>query len=410
MKDYIMILSICLLSLATLNAQGQEVPFKSSVMEGAVRQHLNINEGATISFSQLDTITFLDLSRRGVTDIQDLMLMPNLRVLNLSDNAVSDLRPLAVLDSLEYVNLSGNNLISINDLISSTASSMTVNVSFNRIKDFSLFCSVSPCEFTLNGTGLQLNDAAPYFDVYQLYADVSDTRVAKACYRGYTNMEADVTLKCGELNAHAVMDGYTNSVTLPYELGETTQVILSNGEVGDTTYVVPPKVYVVNAGEEVTINTALPESYQIGYLRTLHGTVEAEPKGDGSQGATLHYTAPSPLVADTLYMSYYEGNRIKGFAQMYFMSQDFYDGVKSLRQDNPMKMSLHDGVLSISGMSAHEKGITAVKVFDAMGRTLAMQTAKNQQSIEIPLPSNQTLVIVEVTYAGQRIVTKVAAR
>ena len=287
---------------------------------------------------------------------------------------------------------------------------MIVNVSFNNISDFSLFCSISSCDFTIDGTGLQQNEDAPYFDVYQLYADVSDTRVAKACYRGYTNMEADVTLKCGELSAHAVMDGYTNSVTLPYELGETTQVVLSNGEVGDTTYVVPPKVYVVNAGEEVTINTALPESYQIGYLRTLHGTIEAEPKGDGSQGATLHYTAPSPLVADTLYMSYYEGNRIKGFAQMYFMSQDFYDGVKSLRQDNPMKMSLHDGVLSISGMSAHEKGITAVKVFDAMGRTLAMQTAKNQQSIEIPLPSSQTLVIVEVTYAGQRIVTKVAAR
>ena len=409
MRNYIMIISLAMLSLAA-RVQGQEIKFMSPAVEKAVRQHLSINDETAISFSQLDTITYIDLSRRNVTDTKDLMLMPNLRIIDLSDNMVDDLRPIAMLDSLAYVDLSYNSLKSINDLSSSTAKNMIVNVAFNYIKDFSLFCSVLPCEFTLNGTGLQLNMDAPYFDVYQLYADVSDTRVANACYRGYTNMEADVTLKCGELNAHAVMDGYTNSVTLPYELGETTQVILTNGEVGDTTYVVPPKVYVVNAGEEVTINTALPESYQIGYLRTLHGTVEAEPKVDGSQGATLHYTAPSPLVADTLYMSYYEGNRIKGFAQMYFMSQDFYDGVKSLRQDNPMKMSLHDGVLSISGMSAQEKGITAVKVFDAMGRTLAMQTAKNQQSIEIPMPSSQTLVIVEVTYAGQRIVTKVAAR
>lgn len=408
MKNYIKIV-LALLCLVA-KAQGQDVNFVSPVVEKGVRQHLGISEDTAISFSQLDTITFLDLSRRGVTDIQDIKLMPNLRVIDLSDNAVKDLRPLAVLDSLEYVDLRYNSLKSINGLFFSTSKKMIVNVSFNNISDFSLFCSISSCDFTIDGTGLQQNEDAPYFDVYQLYADVSDTRVAKACYRGYTNMEADVTLKCGELSAHAVMDGYTNSVTLPYELGETTQVILTNGEVGDTTYVVPPKVYVVNAGDEVTINTALPESYQIGYLRTLHGTVEAEPKGDGSQGATLHYTAPSPLVADTLYMSYYEGNRIKGFAQMYFMSQDFYDGVKSLQQDNPMKMSLHDGVLSISGMSAHEKGITAVKVFDAMGRTLAMQTAKNQQSIEIPLPSSQTLVIVEVTYAGQRIVTKVAAR
>ncbi len=402
MRKFIMIISLAMLSLA-IKVQGQELRFISPVVEKGIRQHLNITEEETISFSQLDTITFLDLSRRGITNIQDLKLLPNLRTLDLSENMVDDLQPLAILDSLEWVDLSYNNLKSINDLFYSTSKNLTIDVSFNYIKDFSLFCSISLCNFTLDGAEHQLNKDAPYFDVYQLYADVSDTRVAKACYRGYTNMEADVTLKCGELNAHAVMDGYTNSVTLPYELGETTQVILSNGEVGDTTYIVPPKVYVVNAGDKVTINTALPESYQIGYLRALHGTVEAE-------GATLHYTAPSPLVADTLYMSYYEGNRIKGFAQMYFMSQDFYDGVKSLRQDNPMKMSLHDGVLSISGMSAQEKGITAVKVFDAMGRTLAMQTAKNQQSIEIPLPSSQTLVIVEVTYAGQRIVTKVAAR
>ena len=405
----IFIIIATLLIYETL-AFGQNMTFRSVEFEAGIRQHLGIGKEDAVTSVMLDTITKVDLSGLGITTIQDVELLPNVKYIDLSHNEIEDIAPLSLLDSLRFVNLSHNMLESINLLSFSQTEEMSVDVSFNYISDFSCFNTITPCIFSIAGAGLQQDKDAPYFDVYQLYADVSDTRVAKACYRGYTNMEADVTLKCGELNAHAVMDGYTNSVTLPYELGETTQVILSNGEVGDTTYVVPPKVYVVNAGEEVTINTALPESYQIGYLRTLHGTVEAEPKGDGSQGATLHYTAPSPLVADTLYMSYYEGNRIKGFAQMYFMSQDFYDGVKSLRQDNPMKMSLHDGVLSISGMSAHEKGITAVKVFDAMGRTLAMQTAKNQQSIEIPLPSNQTLVIVEVTYAGQRIVTKVAAR
>lgn len=400
MKNYIKIV-LALLCLVA-KAQGQDVNFVSPVVEKGVRQHLGISEDTAISFSQLDTITFLDLSRRGVTDIQDIKLMPNLRVIDLSDNAVKDLHPLAVLDSLEYVDLRYNSLKSINGLFFSTSKKMIVNVSFNNISDFSLFCSISSCDFTIDGTGLQQNEDAPYFDVYQLYADVNEAG-AMACYRGYTNMEADVTLKCRELNAQAVMDGYTNSVNLPYELDGTTQVVLSNGEAGDTTYVVPPTVHIVNGGDKVTIDTELPESYQIGYLRSLHGTVE-------SDGAKLHYTAPSPIVADTLYMSYYEGNRIRGFAQMYFMTQDFYDGVKDIKQDSPLKMSLHDGVLSIAGLPAQKESMAAVKVYDAMGRILAAPTPSDQQTISVMLPSNPGIVIVEVTYAGMHFVTKVAAK
>ena len=401
MKNYIKIV-LALLCLVA-KAQGQDVNFVSPVVEKGVRQHLGISEDTAISFSQLDTITFLDLSRRGVTDIQDIKLMPNLRVIDLSDNAVKDLRPLAVLDSLEYVDLRYNSLKSINGLFFSTSKKMIVNVSFNNISDFSLFCSISSCDFTIDGTGLQQNEDAPYFDVYQLYADIVDGATPKAYYRGYTNMDAAVSLRCGLLSAPAQMDGYTNSVTLLNVLDGTTQVTLSNGEVGDTTYIVPPSTHIVGAGEAVTINTELPESYQIGYLRALHGTVEAD-------GATLHYTAPSPIVADTLYMSYYEGNRIKGFAQMYFMSQDFYDGVKTVEQDNPLKMSLHNGVLSIAAPSTQKDGLTAVKVYDAMGRTLAVKTQDTGGDVVVALPKSSSVVIVEATYAGRHIVTKVAAR
>ena len=400
MKNYITI--VFALLCIVVKAEGQEVNFISPEVEKGIRQHLGFSDEEVISFSQLDTITILDLSRRNLTDVQDVMLMPKLRFLDLSDNMVHDLHPIAMLDSLEYVDLRYNNLKSINDLFSSTSKRMTVNVSFNNISDFSLFCSISSCDFTIDGTGLQQNENAPYFDVYQLYADVNDMRVAKACYRGYTNMEADVTLKSGGLDVHAVMDGYTNSVTLPYELDETTQIILSNGEVGDTTYVVPPTVHIVNGGDEVTIDTELPENYQIGYLRALHGTIETD-------GTTLHYTAPAPIVADTLYMSYHEGNRIRGFTQMYFMSQDFYDNIKTTQQDIPLNMSLHDGVLRITIPSIQKNGATVVKVFDAMGRTLAVKSQETGQEIDITLPKSLSVVIVEVTYAGHQFVTKVAS-
>jgi len=403
------IVQYIILLLTAVTASAQSVTFFSPEFEEGVKRYLNIEPSAAVTQQQTDTITEIDLSGFGIKDIRDVAYLPNVRTLDLSFNEIRDVAPLLLLDSLHNIDLRNNQLEDISELAFANTDSMEVNVAYNYITDFSRFYLPSNCDIRIAGMSAQKSKNVSYMDVYLFFADiVNDQPMIK--YRGYSNMEGQTMLDCGDTHVSAVLNGSYKTVKVSGEMASTTKATLSNGDKSSETYVVPPKVYVVNAGDEVTINTALPESYQIGYLRTLHGTVEAEPKGDGSQGATLHYTAPSPLVADTLYMSYYEGNRIKGFAQMYFMSQDFYDGVKSLRQDNPMKMSLHDGVLSISGMSAQEKGITAVKVFDAMGRTLAMQTTKNQQSIEIPLPSSQTLVIVEVTYAGQRIVTKVAAR
>lgn len=382
---------------------GQSIMFRSSKFEAGIRQHMGLGTEDAVTSTMLDTITKVDLSGLGITTIQDVELLPNIQWIDLSHNEIEDIAPLSLLDSLRFVNLSHNMLESISMLTFSQAEEMSVDVSFNYISDFSCFNTITPCIFSIAGAGLQQDKNAPFFDVYQLYADVNDDGTTKACWRGYTNMEADIKLKCSSLNVPASMDGYTNSVALPNALSSTARVILTNGEVGDTTYVVPPKHYPVQGGGEVTVDTNLPESYQIGYLRALYGTVKAE-------GTTLHYTAPSPVVADTLYMSYFEGSRIKGFAQMYFVSQDIYDDVKNIKQDNPLKMSLHDGMLSIACLPTQQKGITAVKVYDAMGRTLALQTFDNQQNVVVKLPSSPGIVIVEVTYAGQHVVTKVSAK
>ena len=394
---------IILFATMGLSAMAQKLTFHSAEFELGVKKHLGLSADADVIQSQADTITTIDLSGLGITDIRDAIYLPQVKEMNLSNNGIIDTFPLTVLDSLQLLNLCNNELESINPLVFSNAQKMQVLIAYNYINDFSFFLTPAKCQITLIGMGQQQEKDAPYFDVYQLYADVSDASVTRACYRGYTNMEANVTLRCGELNASALMDGYTNSVTLPYEIGATTQVILSNGEVGDTTYVVPPKVHIVQGGDEVTIDTELPESYQIGYLRALHGTVEAD-------GAMLHYTAPFPIVADTLYMSYYEGNRIRGFAQMYFMSQDFYDGVKTLQQDSPIEMSLHDGVLNITAPQAQKDAMTAVKVYDAMGRTLATKRQEGGRDIVITLPKSSSVVIVEITCADRHIVTKVSAK
>lgn len=383
--------------------QGQEVSFLSSAVEEGVRQHLGFTDEEQIGFAQLDSITTLDLSNRGITDVRDLIMIPKLRMLNLSDNGVEDLQPLAVLDSLEWVDLSYNGLKDINDLHHSSARNLTINVAFNHIRDFSLFGCFSMCHFILEGTGLQLNDHPLYFDVYDFYADVDDEDVPLVCYRGITNMEANATFECGSLHVPASMDGYTNSVILGDNLNMTTKAILSNDERGDTTWVVPPMTYEVMSGGEVTIDTELPETYEIGYLRALHGETTAD-------GTTLHYVAPTPAVADTLYLSYYEDERVKGFTQLYITSQQSPTEVKGVAQEPSLRMSLQSHSLHITGTQAQWEDVKAVKVYDAIGRLLAVETPDNNHDMVVHLPAKHPVVIVEVTFTKRCTVTKVAIK
>ena len=397
-----------MLLLSVTEALAQNVTFFSPEFEEGVKRHLNVEQGTPVIQQQTDTITEIDLSGLGIIDIRDVVYLPNVKNIDLSFNDISDVAPLLPLDSLQNVDLRGNQLENISELIFASSDSLVVNIAYNYIKDFSRFYLPSKCHISIIGMAAQKDKNAQYMDVYMFYADVMNGS-SVVNFRGYSNVTSGIFVDCAGTHSNAVLDGNFNTVRIAESLDGTARAILSNGEVGDTTYVVPPTVHIVNGGDEVTIDTELPENYQIGYMRALHGTVEAEPKVDGSQGATIHYTAPAPIVADTLYMSYHEGNRIRGFTQMYFMSQDFYDNIKTTQQDIPLNMSLHDGVLRITIPSIQKNGATVVKVFDAMGRTLAVKSQETGQEIDITLPKSLSVVIVEVTYAGHQFVTKVAS-
>ena len=397
-----------MLLLSVTEALAQNVTFFSPEFEEGVKRHLNVEQGTPVIQQQTDTITEIDLSGLGIIDIRDVVYLPNVKNIDLSFNDISDVAPLLPLDSLQNVDLRGNQLENISELIFASSDSLVVNIAYNYIKDFSRFYLPSKCHISIIGMAAQKDRNAQYMDVYMFYADVMNGS-SVVNFRGYSNVTSGIFVDCAGTHSNAVLDGNFNTVRIAESLDGTTRAILSNGEVGDTTYVVPPTVHIVNGGDEVTIDTELPENYQIGYMRALHGTVEAEPKVDGSQGTTIHYTAPAPIVADTLYMSYHEGNRIRGFTQMYFMSQDFYDNIKTTQQDIPLNMSLHDSVLRITIPSIQKNGATVVKVFDAMGRTLAVKSQETGQEIDITLPKSLSVIIVEVTYAGHQFVTKVAS-
>ena len=294
--------------IAALAMQAQKVNFYSSEFADGVRHHLGLVPTSQVLQSQMDTITSIDLSGLGIKDIRDVVYLPVVKNLNLSYNELTDISPLLALDSLRYVELSYNHLENINMLAMSCADSMEVNVMNNYIRDFSYFFTLTVCQFNLVGMYQQLDRSTLYLDVCHLYCDLDERRLAAVAYRGYTNAEGAAVIGCCGKHTVAQLDGASHRVNVPGWPQGPAMVTLSVGELGDTTWVLPPVTRRLAAGANVPIETGLPEGYRIGMANALYGTVDVS-------GTNLTYSAPADLVRDTVYISYYEGWQLRGFTE-----------------------------------------------------------------------------------------------
>ena len=305
---------IIIFALLGLSATAQKLTFHSAEFEMGVKSYLGLGENDDVQQSQADTITAINLSGLGIKDIRDVIYLPHVEVLNLSNNGISDTFPLTVLDSLRLLNLCNNELGSINPLVFSNANKMQVLIAYNYISDFSFFLTPAKCQITLVGMDQQMDKSTPYFDVYQLFVDINVEGKPEVFYRGYTNMEAAANILCGEAQTAATMDGDTRSAVVPGSPTAAAMVVLTNGEQADTTWVVPPTEYELEASATLTIATGLPEDYTIASVYSKNG-IEAT-----VDGVNISYTATEDFDTDTLYISYYEGSRLRGFSEFYIVN------------------------------------------------------------------------------------------
>ncbi len=332
------IISIIVFILAAKAVLGQKVTFYSPEFEEAVRQHIGLEKTEDVLQTQTDSITNINLSGRGIKDIRDVVYLPAVKTMNLSYNSISDISPLLPLEALEKVDLSNNELESINVLAFMQIESLQVDVSNNYILDFSYFFSPTPCKFSIFGMGLQQEKDAPYFDVYQLFANFDGTGRTTINYCGYTNMQAAANLQYGPYSVDAQMDGDSHTAFLTTIPTETTEIMLTNGEKSASTYAVPPSYRMVEAGETILLETGLPEEYSLTAVYALKGTVEVA-------GSTIKYTAPNGTASDIVYLCYYKGSTLKGFSRFYLNKGDVNgDG----------KVNVTD-VVSIIGYILHEE-------------------------------------------------------
>ncbi|MFW5828114.1 MAG: leucine-rich repeat domain-containing protein, partial [Alkalispirochaeta sp.] len=85
----------------------QESPFADQALEAAVRDQIG-TRGGYIPRNELEGLTELDASGRGIESLEGIEMLPNLRRLNLSGNRVEDVEPLTSLTRLTMLDVQDN--------------------------------------------------------------------------------------------------------------------------------------------------------------------------------------------------------------------------------------------------------------------------------------------------------------
>ena len=139
--------------------------FADSYLEATIRQTLNKLQGS-ITAQDLESITaleasdmgisdlagleycinlqYLDLSGNNITDISPLAGLSNLLLVHLEDNAISDISPIEELINLAVLHLEGNGVIDISPLVANSglATGDMVGLTANPLNSTSLSTSI----------------------------------------------------------------------------------------------------------------------------------------------------------------------------------------------------------------------------------------------------------------------------
>ena len=98
-------------------AQDQDVTVPDEKLAAVVREALELDETATITPTELATLTSLDGYSRGIVDLTGLEHATNLTTLVLWGNSISNLMPLARLTNLRSLSLSANSISNVYPLV-----------------------------------------------------------------------------------------------------------------------------------------------------------------------------------------------------------------------------------------------------------------------------------------------------
>ena len=389
-----------ILIVSTLRAQ--EIKFSSQELETGIRYHLGIDSSTPIRSEQLESITDIDLSSLGITNIKDIAYMTGLQTLDLHDNDISDISPLLSLESLSEVNLSYNNLSSIFSLSFSRSQIMKVNVAFNHITDFSVFNTLTNCQFTIEGAGLQTLKDQPYFLVRYLYSDGTETQpIIHCCVDATTVENAQMTVQDATHTFPADDSPYVFKLREDYR--GTSQAKVSDNIHSDSTYIVALKRIHVDPSDEVTFRTELPENYELRFPTAQNGTLSCD-------GTNLIFKASAKFDHEEIIYSFYCGSMFKGISKLIFTKEPVVDGIDIISdEDAKIRLALHENILTVQCLSNILANTSVIDVCDISGRVIVSKTIDSSHGIneQIFLPlMPKDMIIVKVSSGNKRFVDK----
>jgi internalin A len=109
-----------------------EVSFQDEQLELAIKQILKKNEDAAVMQKDMESLTVVNLSNRGIKSLQGLPYASNLTHLDLSNNEINDIGPLKSLIKIRGLDISRNQIASI-EALSSMTDMGSLQVNSNKI-------------------------------------------------------------------------------------------------------------------------------------------------------------------------------------------------------------------------------------------------------------------------------------
>lgn len=129
---FVLVMMISLPGVASMEQASLEVSFQDEQLEQAIKEILKKDDNAAVTQKDMQSLTLVDLSRRGIKSIQGLQYASNMKYVDLSDNEIDDITPLKSLTKIRELDIADNQIASIQDLSAMTDLEMLI-VSQNQI-------------------------------------------------------------------------------------------------------------------------------------------------------------------------------------------------------------------------------------------------------------------------------------
>lgn len=118
------------------------VSFQDEQLEQAIKQILKKDENAVVTQKDMEPLTLVDLSNRGIKSIQGMQYASNLTQLDLSNNEIDDITPLKPLTKIRELDISNNQIKNL-DPLKKMLNLTSLNLNSNLVYDLEPLRSLS---------------------------------------------------------------------------------------------------------------------------------------------------------------------------------------------------------------------------------------------------------------------------